>query len=398
MRIAYFDCFSGISGDMTLGALVSAGVPFDDFRARLAGLGVGGYSLSAETARRSGIAAVSITVHLTEQSVERHLADIEEIISGSELPATVKERSISIFRRLAEAEARVHGTSPDKIHFHEVGGVDCIVDVVGSVLGLEMLGVERVAASPLPAGHGFVECSHGVIPVPAPATLELLRGVPVVPADVEGEMVTPTGAAIITALAAGFGPMPPMRPEAVGYGAGKKEFAGRPNLLRLVVGQEERLVGEATEVAVLEANIDDLNPEIYEHVMARLFAAGALDVYLTPVQMKKGRPAVLLTVLTAPERETQLANVVLAETTTLGVRFARMRRRCLEREFRRVHTPYGEVSVKLGISDGRVLTASPEYEECRRLAEERGVPLKEVYRAAASAVSVGAPGGVLEDR
>jgi uncharacterized protein (TIGR00299 family) protein len=394
MRIAYLDCFSGISGDMLLGALLDAGVQPSNLENALSKLNLANWELSLERVTKSGISAVNAIVSVCEQAGERHLSDIIDIIQNSGLPDPVKQRSIAVFHRLAEAEAKVHNTTPDRIHFHEVGAVDCIVDVVGSIAGLELLGVEKIFSSPLPASRGFVQCSHGTLPVPAPAVMELLKGVPVVPSDVEGELVTPTGAAIVATVAEGFGPMPAMVPELVGYGAGKKEFGRRPNLLRVVVGQsadepgQHTVSGETTEVAVLEANIDDMNPEIYEYVTARLFQAGALDVFLTHVMMKKNRPGVLLTAVCDLTMEGTLADIILEETSTLGVRTSRMKRFCLQREFRRVETPYGPVKVKIGLRDGRVLTVSPEYAECRRLAEEHSVPLKDVYRAAISAVKI----------
>ena len=394
MRIAYLDCFSGISGDMLLGALLDAGVQLSNLENALSKLNLANWELSLERVTKSGISAVNATVSVYEQAGERHLSDIIDIIQNSGLSDHVKQRSIAVFHRLAEAEAKVHNTTPDRIHFHEVGAVDCIVDVVGSIAGLELLGVEKIFSSPLPASRGFVQCSHGTLPVPAPAVMELLKGIPVVPSDVEGELVTPTGAAIVATVAEGFGPMPAMIPELVGYGAGKKEFGHRPNLLRVVVGQsadepdQHTVAGETTEVAVLEANIDDMNPEIYEYVTARLFQAGALDVFLTQVMMKKNRPGVLLTAVCDLTMEGSLADIILEETSTLGVRTSRMKRFCLQREFRRVETPYGPVKVKIGLRDGRVLTVSPEYAECRRLAEEHGVPLKDVYRAAISAVKI----------
>ncbi|MGQ9523673.1 MAG: nickel pincer cofactor biosynthesis protein LarC [Armatimonadota bacterium] len=388
MRLAYFDCFSGVSGDMTLAALVDAGASFDLLKDALKQLDVAGYSLSQRRVVRNGISAVSVSVDVQGEQHERHLSEIERLISASSLSDWVKEHSLAVFRRLAQAEADVHGTTVDKVHFHEVGGVDCIIDIVGSVVCLELLGVDEVHSSPLPTSRGFVECSHGVMPVPAPATMELLKGVPTVPSGVEGEMVTPTGAALVASLAVGFGGMPAMVPAAVGYGAGQKEFGRRPNLLRVVIGEKAHPAPEALRVSLLEANIDDMNPELYDHVMARLFAAGALDVYLTQVLMKKGRPAVLLTVVCEPEMEGTMADIVLAETSTLGVRISRADRICLQREFINAETPYGTVGVKIGRRGDEVLTVSPEYADCRRIAEEQGVPLKEVYRAAAAAVQL----------
>ena len=384
MKIAYFDCFAGASGDMILGALLDAGVEPEVWQEELSKLNLFGYELEIDRVQKQGIAATAVRVLVNERNQERHLAEIEELIGTSQLPNGVKETSVEIFRRLALAEARVHGTTPDRIHFHEVGGVDAIVDIVGSVVGLRLLGAEEIYASTLPLGHGFVDCAHGRLPLPAPATLELLRGVPVLSRDVEGELVTPTGAAILTTLAKGFGPFPPITVEKIGYGAGQKDFPF-PNLLRLLVGTTSPTLDARMEtLTLLEANIDDLNPEFYGHLMERLFAAGALDVYLTPVQMKKNRPGVLLSVTCPPAQAEALAALVFAETTTIGLRRQEVRRWVLARERVEVETPYGTVGVKVARLGGKVMTASPEYEDCRRLALESGVPLKEVYAAAAS--------------
>jgi uncharacterized protein (TIGR00299 family) protein len=296
----------------------------------------------------------------------------------------VREQGEAIFTRLAEAEARVHRASVETVHFHEVGAVDSIVDVLGSVYALHLLGVERVVASDLPVGRGFIRAAHGLLPVPAPATAELLKGVPLRNVDVEGELVTPTGAALLVSLASRFGAMPAMRLEAVGYGAGKKRFPF-PNLLRVMIGESLDEIPEATEVTLLEANLDDMSPQLYEHVMERLLQAGALDVYLQPVLMKKGRPAQILGVLCDPAGAGPLTEIMLRETTTLGVRASHCTRRCLEREWRPVATPYGEVRVKIGWLGEQAVTVTPEYEDCRALALARNVPLKEVQAAALAA-------------
>jgi uncharacterized protein (TIGR00299 family) protein len=386
MRIAYFDCFAGASGDMILGALLDAGIKPEVWQGELSRLNLSGYELRIDRVQKQGIAATAVRVLVSEGSQERRLAEIEELIGASQLPAEVKETGVEVFRRLAVAEARVHGTTPDRIHFHEVGGVDAIIDIVGAVLGLQLLGIEEVYASALPLGHGFVDCAHGRLPLPAPATVELLQGVPVLSRDVEGELVTPTGAAILTTLARGFGPFPPMTVEGIGCGAGQRDFPF-PNLLRLLVGTTSTALDARMEtLTLLEANIDDLNPEFYGHLMERLFTAGALDVYLTPVQMKKNRPGVVLSVTCPPAQAEALAALVFAETTTIGLRRQEVQRWALARERVEVETPYGTVGVKVARLGGKVMTASPEYEDCRRLALERGVPLKEVYTAAEAAL------------
>jgi len=364
---------------MILGALLDAGLEPGVWQGELNKLNLSGYELKIDRVQRQGLAATAVRVLVSEGNPERHLAEIEELIGTSQLPTEVKETSVEVFRRLAMAEAKVHGTTPDRIHFHEVGGVDAIIDIVGSVVGLQLLGVEEVYASTLPLGHGFVDCAHGRLPLPAPATVELLQGVPVVSRDVEGELVTPTGAAILTTLAKDFGLFPPMTVEKIGYGAGQRDFPF-PNLLRLLVGTTSPTLDARVEtLTLLEANIDDLNPEFYGHLMERLFAAGALDVYLTPVQMKKNRPGVVLSVACPPAQAEALAALVFAETTTIGLRRQEVQRWALARERVEVETPYGTVGVKVARLGGKVMTTSPEYEDCRRLALERGVPLKEVY-------------------
>ena len=390
MKIAYFDCFSGVSGDMTLGALLACGADEDEFRRKLAGLGVPGYRLHVTRRKVEGLMATDVDVELIErdQGHGRHLSDIAAIYRDSDLSPSVREAALAIFTRLAEAEAKVHGTTPDQIHFHEVGAVDAIVDITGVCILLEMLGVERVFTAPLPIGRGFVDCQHGRMPLPAPATAELLIGLPTYPVSISGELVTPTGAAIIATLAGAerAGDPPAMTPRAVGYGAGKKDWgAPFPNLLRVLLGDTPDAGASPTRVAVLETNLDDVPGETIGYVQERLLAAGALDVFLTPVQMKKNRPGVLLSVLAAPEHADALADIVMGETGTLGVRRTWAERRCLDRAWETVETIFGPIRIKIGSREGREQTAAPEFEDCRQAAERNGVPLREVYRTALAA-------------
>jgi uncharacterized protein (TIGR00299 family) protein len=386
MRIAYFDCFSGISGNMVLGALLDAGLEASQLESELARLGLDGYQLVVEPVWRQGLSGTLVEVQIAEQRVQRHLHQIEAIIEESALPAQVKSQSLVIFRRLAEAEARVHGKPIQEIHFHEVGALDAIVDVVGSVVGLWLLGVDRVWASHVHLGRGTVVCQHGVIPVPAPATAELLRGVPTYGRDVDAELVTPTGAAILTALAEGYGAPPALRVDQIGYGAGSRELP-HPNLLRVSIGATvDRWEGyEQDVVTLVETNIDDMSPQVYEYVLERLFAVGALDVFLTPIQMKRNRPGTLLSVLVTEDKLGDVLGVLFAETTTIGVRTSPWQRWKLARESLTVQTAYGPIEIKVSRSGGQVMTLSPEYRDCKSAASRHGVPLKTVQAAALEA-------------
>ena len=395
MTIAYFDCFAGISGDMTLGALIDAGANPELLKERLAALGVGGYRIEINRKTAGYIDATDVRVileeaHNSHHPHDRRLAGILETIRSADLSEEVKRTARGIFRRLADAEGKVHGHAPEEVHFHEVGAVDAIVDIVGTALCLEMLGWPKVVASPMPTFHGYVKGAHGVFPLPAPATAEILRGVPWRKVDIEGELVTPTGAAIIREIAAEFGPLPAMRVDRIGYGAGKSVFE-IPNALRVMVGQETATPQSAGTVAVVETNIDDLNPQFYEIAMERLFAAGALDVFLTPIQMKKNRPGILLSVICEPAGTDAIAAIILAETSTLGVRISRWERICLERRWQEVVTEFGTIRIKIGERDGATITASPEYEDCKRAAAEHGVPLRRVYESAAALHKIGRP-------
>ena len=390
MKIAYFDCFAGISGDMALGALVDAGASLGDLTEELYKLDLQGYHVEAMKIVKRGISATSLGVVVDEQHRERGFAQIRRIIEASELSDAVKARSVAIFRRLGEAEAKIHGKDIEEIHFHEVGAVDAIVDIVGVCICLDLLGIDRACASPIPTFHGSVKMAHGTLPLPAPATVELLKGAPWRELGIEGEIVTPTGAAILAELADSYGPMPAMRVESIGYGAGKKDF-GIPNVLRVMVGQAVEESGEVEEVAVMETNIDDMSPQVYDVVMDRLFAAGALDVYLTPIQMKKNRPAVLVSVICAPEDTGRMSDILFEETSTIGIRIDRRSRTCLPREFVTVETRFGSIRVKVARKGGEVVNAQPEYDDCKAAAAAHAVPVKLVRDSALAAFLTSQP-------
>ncbi|MGA2301779.1 MAG: nickel pincer cofactor biosynthesis protein LarC [Candidatus Acidiferrum sp.] len=384
MQLAYFDCFSGISGDMTLGALVHAGVPLEHLRGELQGLDVPGWEIRAEKVWKNGMAATYVCVRTQETRTHRSLSTIEVILQKSKLANPVREHATAIFRKLGEAEAAVHDVPIEKIHFHEVGAVDAIVDIVGACIGFHFLGIARFTCSALNVGGGTAKMAHGVLPVPAPATARLLLGKPTYSTGVQNELVTPTGAAIVATLCDTFGPQPPMTVSAIGYGAGTADLEGQPNVLRLMVGDAaETREGEySDEIRVVEANLDDLNPQVYGYFVERALAAGALDVFTTAVQMKKNRPGTLLTVLCKLADEAKFQELLFAETTTLGVRSYTTQRRVLPREWETVATCYGEVRMKLARVNGRVVQISPEYEDCRKLAEEKVVPLQRVMQEA----------------
>jgi uncharacterized protein (TIGR00299 family) protein len=432
MRTLYLDCFAGASGDMLLGALLDCGLDFELLRRELAKLDLAGYELSARRVDRSGIAATKFDVHLPEagydaghdhahyhhhdqpghhhhehphepdhghepvpgghshhqhshQHDHRSLSEIKRLIEASSLNAAIKQRAQTIFARLGAAEAKIHNVPVEQVHFHEVGAVDSIVDIVGACIGLEALGIERIIASPLHVGSGTFTCAHGTYPVPGPATAELLRGAPVYSTDIPGELVTPTGAAIIATLAAGFGPLPLMRAERVGYGAGTREYPKFPNVLRAVIGELEA-DARPTTVTVIEANIDDLNAQVFGHLLETALAAGALDIFYTPVQMKKNRPGVLLTLLCAPTDRERMIEIIFRETTTIGVRYREERRAVLRREQVAVETSYGPIRVKVARAmDGRVMNCAPEFDDCRAAAERHQVAVREVQMAALTA-------------
>ena len=386
MKIAYFDCFSGISGDMTLGALVDAGCSLAQMETHLRRLPVAGWKISSEKVSRRGIAATQVKVESSEPQRHRSLSDILQLIEQAGLPLTIVERASNIFRRLGEAEARVHGVPIEKVHFHEVGAVDAIVDIVGAAAGFVQLGLEEFASSALNVGGGSVKTQHGILPVPAPATAELLRGAPTYSNGIERELVTPTGAAIVTTMASQFGPQPAMIVAAIGHGAGSADLIEQPNVLRLFVGETAALRTDGPpdeDMIVLETNIDDMNPQVYGYFAERAMEAGALDVFSTAVQMKKNRPGQLVTVLCEPAKRELLSGLLFRETTTLGIRQSSVKRRTLQRESITVETPLGAIRMKVARLDGQVLNIAPEYDDCKRVAEERGVPLKQVLAEAA---------------
>jgi uncharacterized protein (TIGR00299 family) protein len=389
MRIAYFDCFAGASGDMILGALVDAGLDPDALKEQLAGLHLTHYDLQVQAVLKKGIGGSQVLVAVDQdhhQHHQRHLSDIREIIEESDLTPSVRQKSIQIFTRLAEAEAKVHRTNIENIHFHEVGAVDAIIDVVGAVSGLELLKIEAVFCSPLHVGTGTVECAHGTLPVPAPATAELIKGLPVYSTGVAGELLTPTGAAILTTLATDFGPMPAMKIGKIGYGAGTAE-PSIPNLLRVVIGESARKGADydMEQAAVIETNIDDMTPQIYDHLIQRLLQIGALDVFLTRVQMKKNRPGTLVTVICPPDMVGEVSDMLMRETTTIGMRWRIDNRIKAQRAIKEIRTTYGTVRIKVARVGDKIINIAPEYEDCKRLAIERDVPLKDVMAAAQSA-------------
>jgi pyridinium-3,5-bisthiocarboxylic acid mononucleotide nickel chelatase len=421
-RLLYFDCFAGASGDMMLGALLDAGLPLEALREALGSLAIDGYELRAARVLRSGVSATKFTLiepepapdaaapaalhahahthahthgqghthsHGPSHSAHPHrsLREIEGLIASSALSPAGREKAIALFRKLAEAEAAIHDMSVEQVHLHEVGALDSIIDIVGSVFALEWFGADRIVASPLNTGSGTVKCAHGLFPVPAPATARLLTGAPGVPVYANGpsmELLTPTGALLVTGYAGSYGPLPAMSIDRVGYGAGDRDFVGFPNVLRVYVGRTaERPHDE--RVTVMQCEIDDMNPQLYGVLMDALLAAGALDVFFASVQMKKNRPGTLVTVLSPPERREVLSQIVFRETTTLGLRYHDVLRECLRREQIEVQTPWGPVRVKVARRGDALMNASPEFEDCRRLAAEHQVPVKDVQAAAVRA-------------
>jgi uncharacterized protein (TIGR00299 family) protein len=387
MKTLYFDCFAGASGDMILGASVAAGVDPNFLREQLSRLSVKGFSIDFETVNRSGLSATHARVETAHEHSHRSLTDIKQIIDGSDLSSAVKQRAVQIFTRLAEAEAHVHNEPVDRVHFHEVGALDAIVDVVGAAICFDALRIERFVSSPLHVGSGMVKMAHGQFPIPPPAVAELLKGVPFFATEIKGELLTPTGAAIITTVCSEYGPIPEMKTGATGYGAGTREYSDFPNVLRVLLGETEARDATDERLWMLETNLDDASPQIIGHVMDRVLELGALDCFFTPVQMKKNRPGVLLSVLCGRNEKEAVMKLLFTETTTLGVRSYEVARRALQRSVVRVETQYGPIDVKVAHLDGRVVNEMPEFEQCRQAATTANVPLKIVEDAARVALS-----------
>ncbi len=393
--IAYFDCFSGISGDMILGALVDAGVSPEKLEKELSRLKVKGYTLSFKKVRRAGFRATKVNVNLEVRSQKSEVRkkhqfkkwkDVKKIVDASSLSKEIKQKGLQIFKRLFEAEAKVHGSRYDRVHLHELGAVDCIVDIFGALIGLDLLGINSVYASPVNLGSGNIKTEHGILPVPAPAAIELLKGKPVYSSHISFELTTPTGAVLISSLASDFGPMPNMQVSTIGIGAGNRNFKEQPNILRVFVGQGAKERTQNSElrtdesISVIETNIDDMNPQVYEYVMEMLFKAGALDVFLTQIIMKKGRPGIKLSVLCEEEKREGLTGIILRETTSIGVRFYNAGRKVLQREIKSANTRYGKVNVKVSNLDKGKIKSSVEYEDCKKIAKKFNVPLLEVMK------------------
>ena len=395
MRILYFDCFAGAAGDMILGALLDAGLPFDELKHALGSLAVEGWDVSVDRVIKKGLSATKFRVHPLSLAHHGHhsLQEIETAIGRSALTVAGKARAMAMFHRLASAEAAIHGTSLDQVHLHEVGAVDSIIDIVGVVFGLEWFKADRIVVSPLNVGGGMVRSAHGIFPVPAPATVALLKDAPIYSSGIQSELLTPTGALILSEYASSYGPVPAMRVQQVGYGAGDRELAETPNVVRVLVGESvddrrDALLGapaSAMRIVVLECEIDDMNPQIFGPLMDTLYAAGALEVFYSAVQMKKNRPGTLMTIVARPDHREQLTAIVFRESTTIGVRYQEMSRDCLDREMVTVDTAVGSVRFKVARRKGQVVNAQPEFDDLAKRAAERGIPIKDVQALAIQA-------------
>ncbi|OGW03904.1 MAG: TIGR00299 family protein [Nitrospinae bacterium RIFCSPLOWO2_02_39_17] len=374
---------------MILGAMVDAGIDIKALKKELKKLDLHGYSLKVSKVKRKGIKGTKVDVIVDKKKHlhHTHYKDIKRLIERSKLPEKIKEDSLSIFKNIAEAEAKIHRTSVDNVHFHEVGAVDSIVDVVGASICISLLNSDTILSSPINTGKGMVKTEHGLLPVPAPATTEMLKGFPSYSSDIEFELATPTGVGIITAMAKASNTIPVMKTNVIGYGAGSKDFSDSPNLLRIMIG-EGYSPSEQDSITVIESNIDDMNPQFYDHIMNRIFDAGALDVFLTPIIMKKNRPAVKITLLSDNDNVNKLADILLKETTSFGLRMYKTERIKLEKEIKTVKTEYGSTKVKIGKKNGKIINIAPEYEDCKRIANERGISIREVYEKVKSATRI----------
>lgn len=380
MKALYFDLIGGASGDMILGAMVDAGLSIDKLKELLSGLNLKEFDIQAKIVDKNGFTATKVDVLVTEQPPERHLKEIKDIIQKSSLPPAVQNRALQIFERIAKTEATIHNKSIDQVHLHELGGTDTIIDITGTLLALDHLEISKIYASPVPLGKGFIKGAHGQIPLPSPATISLLKGIPIYGRDIDAELVTPTGAALLAELVDDFGPAPPMVLETVGYGAGGRDLP-IPNLLRVFIGEISSSDSATLDhLAVLETNLDDLNPEIYPYVIESLFAAGALDVTLTPIQMKKNRPGTQIQVLCEPSMMDSMRSILFRETTTLGIKQILVDRYSLPRTIQEVETPYGKIRVKIAEISPNIKKISPEFEDCRRAAQEHGIPITDIYQ------------------
>lgn len=380
MKALYFDLIGGASGDMILGAMVDAGLSIDKLKELLSGLNLKEFDIQAKIVDKNGFTATKVDVLVTEQPPERHLKEIKDIIQKSSLPPAVQNRALQIFERIAKTEATIHNKSIDQVHLHELGGTDTIIDITGTLLALDHLEISKIYASPVPLGKGFIKGAHGQIPLPSPATISLLKGIPIYGRDIDAELVTPTGAALLAELVDDFGPAPPMVLETVGYGAGGRDLS-IPNLLRVFIGEISSSDSATLDhLAVLETNLDDLNPEIYPYVIESLFAAGALDVTLTPIQMKKNRPGTQIQVLCEPSMMDSMRSILFRETTTLGIKQILVDRYSLPRTIQEVETPYGKIRVKIAEISPNIKKISPEFEDCRRAAQEHGIPITDIYQ------------------
>ena len=385
MGIAYFDCFSGASGDMILGSLIDAGLSPRRLREELKKLQIPTIHLKVKKVLKKGISATQVIVEgRNEKRSHRNLKEILKIVERSSVETEVKDKSKEIFKRIASVEGKIHRTPMEEVHFHELGGLDSIVDIVGSVWGIRQLGIEKIYVSKVNVGAGFVKCEHGILPIPAPATLSLMDGKPIYSSGIERELLTPTGAAILSTLGSEFGPMPPTHVERIGYGAGRDNLP-HPNLLRLIIGTSESTSGKE-KVMVIETNIDDMNPQFYDYLIEKLLAMEVLEVFITPILMKKNRPGHLFTVICPSEKLPSVTRFLLRETTTLGLRWHEEERAKADREILNIQTRYGKIRFKLARWEGKIVNLSPEYEDCKRLALEKGVPLKEIFEEAKRAV------------
>jgi uncharacterized protein (TIGR00299 family) protein len=385
MKVLYFDLIGGASGDMILGALIDAGVPAEKLIEMLAGLKLDEFELIATPIEKNGFQAIKVDIRVGEQPPERHLKDILEVIRNSSLPISIQDRAIRIFQEIALVEAGIHNKPVDHIHLHELGGTDTIVDVTGALLALDFLGVSHIYASPIPLGSGYIKGAHGQIPLPAPATMGLLKGLPVRKTEIKAELITPTGAALLAELVKDFSPPPEMKVEAVGYGAGSRDLP-IPNLLRVMIGETAETGNQIREQLILiESNLDDLNPEIYPYVMESLFNAGALDVCLVPVQMKKNRPGTQIQVLVEVQKAEDMREILFQETSTLGIRQTQVDRYSLPRNIQEVSTSFGIVRIKVAGEGTKFQKASPEYDDCQKLARENDIPIQQVYQEAVKA-------------